>query len=223
MTRRQRVSGPSRDKETWKPFNPDKINSSTANTPQEVSPPRGEIVRVLIPPGLKEGSKIRVFAGGINGVVLRVPERSAWFVSRQDEKTDNLYFKVRFDATIIYPEVAKEVARENEPPSRDVRLDTAEDRTRSSEDVDSRESIYTAVLMQDMQEYVRRAVDQFGLEAACMKEVARENEPPSREVRLDTAEDKTRSTEDVNSRESVYTAVLMQEYVRRAVDQFGLD
>ena len=66
---------------------------------------------------------------------------------------NDIYFKVRFDDTIIYPEVAKEVARENEPPSRDVRLDTAEDRTRSSEDVDSRESIYTAVLMQDMQEY----------------------------------------------------------------------
>ena len=95
-------------------------------------------------------------------MVLRVPERSAWF-TRPDEKAEKRYFKVRFDATIMYPEVAKEVARENEPPSREVRLDTAEDKTRSTEDVDTRESVYTAVLMQ---EYVRRAADQFGLEAA---------------------------------------------------------
>ena len=164
VARRQRGSGPSHAEETCKPFHPDKIkNSSTANapTPQEVSPSRGAIVRVVIPPGAKEGSKISVCPG----VVLRVPERSAWFISRPGEKTEKRYFRVRFDATIIYPKVVKEVARENEQPSREVRLDTAEDKTRSTEDENSVESIYTA----RVRSYVRRAVDQSGLEAACIK------------------------------------------------------
>ena len=99
-------------------------------------------------------------------VALRVPERSAWFVSRPDGKTEVRHFKVRFDATIVYPEAVKEVARENEHLSKEVRNDTAEDRTRSTEDGKSRESfIYTKVVMQ---QYVRRAVDQFGLEVACI-------------------------------------------------------
>ena len=169
--RRTRVgSGPSHAQETRKPLSrPDKIKSSTDNAPREVTPPRGAIVRVVIPPGAKEGSKIRVFPpGGINGVpvALRVPERSAWFVSRPDGKTEVRHFKVRFDATIVYPEAVKEVARENEHLSKEVRNDTAEDRTRSTEDGKSRESfIYTKVVMQ---QYVRRAVDQFGLEVACI-------------------------------------------------------
>ena len=161
VARRQRGSGPSRAEETCKPLHPDKIkSSSTANAPptQKVSPSRGAIVRVVIPPGAKEGSKI----GVCPGVVLRVPERSAWFISRPGEKTEKRYFRVRFDATIIYPKVVKEVARENEQPSREVRLDTAED---STEDENSVESIYTA----RVRSYMRRAVDQFGLEAACIK------------------------------------------------------
>ena len=116
VARRQRGSGPSHAEEICKPFHPDKIkNSSTANAPppQEVSPSRGAIVRVVIPPGAKECSKISV----CHGVVLRVPERSAWFISRPGEKTEKRYFRVRFDATIIYPKVVKEVARENEQPS----------------------------------------------------------------------------------------------------------
>jgi len=169
---RTRGSGPSRRAvETCKPLRPDNINSSTANnTPREVSPPRGAIVRVVIPPGAKEGSKIRVFPpGGINGVpvALRVPERSAWFVSRPNGKSEVRHFKVRFEATIVYPEAAKEeVAREKEHSSVEVQLDAAKDKTRSTDDVKSRESfIYTKVMMQ---QYVRRAVDQFGIEVACI-------------------------------------------------------
>ena len=172
MARRPRGPGPSRAKESSKPFHPD--NSSHASKPQEVTskssaaedfPSRGATFLVVIPPGVKEGSKVRISAEGVNNVALRVPERSAWFISRPREKSEKRYFMVRFEATIIYPQVAQEVPRESEHPPREVCLDTAEDMTRSTDDINSRESIDTAVLMQ---ECVRRAVDQF--DGCCRRE-----------------------------------------------------
>ncbi|EJK66989.1 hypothetical protein THAOC_12032 [Thalassiosira oceanica] len=165
MARRPMGPGPRRAMDSSNFFHPNK--SGYANKPKDVtfkssategSPSRGVIVLVIIPPGVKEGSKVRISAGGINGVALRVPDRSAWFVSRLDGRTEERYFMVRFDATVIHPQVAQEVTRESKQPSREVPLYTAEDKTQSTDDVNSRESIHTAVLMQ---EHVRRAVDQF--------------------------------------------------------------
>ena len=170
MARRPRGPGPSRA-ESSKPFHPD--NSSHASKPQEVTskssaaedfPSRGATFLVVIPPGVKEGSKVRISAEGVNNVALRVPERSAWFISRLREEAEKRYFMVRFEATIIYPQVAQEVARESVLSSR-VCIDTTEDMTRSTDDINSRESIDTAVLMQ---ECVRRAVDQF--DGCCRRE-----------------------------------------------------
>ncbi|EJK60784.1 hypothetical protein THAOC_18803, partial [Thalassiosira oceanica] len=113
------------------------FRSSAAMKDSRSPPSRGAtIVQVIIPPGVKEGSKVRVSAGGIDGVV-RVPERSAWSISRPDEKTEKRHFTVRFDATIVYPQVARE-ARESEQPSREVQLDTAGDKTPSTADINSR-------------------------------------------------------------------------------------
>ncbi|EJK58085.1 hypothetical protein THAOC_21816 [Thalassiosira oceanica] len=170
-------------KDSSNPFHPSK--SSRANKLQDVSfkpsategsPSQGVIVLVIIPPGAKEGSKVRISpGGGFNGVALRVPERSAWFNARPDGKTEERCFMVRFDATVIYPQVSQEVTRESEEG-----FDAADDETQSTDDMNSRESIDTAVLMQ---EHVRRAVDQF---AGCGRRDRSTRVRPTRAARSPT-------------------------------------